>query len=58
MTQTELAQACGVTQGTVAMWEKSICFPKAEKIPSLARALNCDSSQLLEMAEARRKEVG
>ena len=58
MTQSQLAKACGVTQGTVAMWEKGICFPKAEKIMSVARALNCDSHLLLEMAEERRKEVG
>ena len=60
MTQMELAKACGVTQGTIAGWEKGTCFPKAEKIPPLARALNCDSILLLNMAEERRnaQEVG
>lgn len=57
MTQAQLAVLCGVTQGTVAAWEKGICFPKAEKIPSVARALNCDSILLLQMAEARRKDA-
>jgi transcriptional regulator with XRE-family HTH domain len=28
MTQKELAEACGVSQGTVAQWEAGICFPK------------------------------
>ena len=55
MTQKELAQACGVTQGTVAQWEKGICFPKAGKIPTLSRVLECDSSDLLQMAEDRQK---
>lgn len=54
MTQTELAAACGVTQGTVAQWEKGNCFPKAEKISTVARALGCNSDLLLEAAEARR----
>ena len=60
MTQTQLAELCGVSQGTVALWEKGICFPKAGKVPAVARALGCDSSQLLRMAEERceRKEVG
>lgn len=55
MTQNELAKACGVTQGTVAMWEKGICFPKAEKISTVARVLGCDINLLLKMAESRRK---
>ena len=56
MTQVELAEACGVTQGTVAAWEKGACFPKAEKIPTLSRVLDCDSDELLQMAEDRQKE--
>ena len=56
LTQTQLAEACGVTQATVTMWEKGICFPKAEKIPALCRVLECESDQLLRMAEERRKE--
>lgn len=55
MTQAQLAKLCGVTQGTVAMWEKGICFPKAEKISTVALALECDVRVLLQMAEERRK---
>ena len=51
MTQKQLADACGVTQGTVAQWEKGICCPKTGKIPALSRVLECDSEQLLQMAE-------
>ena len=55
MTQCDLARACGVTQGTVALWEKGVCFPKAEKISTLSRVLNCDSNLFLQMAEERHK---
>ena len=54
MTQIQLAEACGVTQGTIAQWEKGICFPKADKIFTLARVLECNSDSLLRMAEERR----
>ena len=56
MTQKQLAEACGVTQGTVAQWEKGLCFPKAGKIPALSRVLGCDSDQLLQMAEERQND--
>ena len=55
MTQTELADACGVSQGTVAQWEKGICFPKADKIPTISMVLDCDVAVLLQMAEERQK---
>jgi transcriptional regulator with XRE-family HTH domain len=55
LTQLELAEACGVTQGTVAQWEKGICFPKSGKIPALCRVLECDCDELLKMAEERQK---
>ena len=53
MTQAELAKLCGVSQGSVAQWEKGGSFPKAEKLPALARALGCPVKELLDMAEAR-----
>ena len=55
MTQSQLAAACGVSQGTVAQWEKGTSFPKAEKISTVARALGCESNELLQMAEDRKK---
>lgn len=55
MTQAQLAKACGVTQGTVAMWEKGMTFPKTEKISIVAEVLGCDSRLLLKMAEERQK---
>ena len=55
MTQAQLAEACGVSQGTVAQWEKGICFPKAGRIQAISRVLECDSEKLLQMAEERQK---
>ena len=55
MTQQELAKACGVSQGTVAGWEKGRVFPKAGKIIQVANALHCDSALLLKMADARQR---
>ena len=55
LTQKKLADACGVTQGTVALWEKGVCFPKSEKIPVISRVLGCNIEDLLRMAEKRRK---
>ena len=58
MTQAQLAKACGVTQGAVALWEKGVCFPSTRKIVTVARILECDTDLLLQMAEERgRKEV-
>ena len=58
MTQLQIARACNVTQATVAMWEKGICFPKADKIVPLAMALNCRCDDLLQMAKERKNRVG
>ena len=57
MTQTQLAAACGVTQGTVVGWENGSCFPRADKIYQLSQALGCDSELLLHMAEERKKRI-
>ena len=55
MTQATMADACGVTQATVAMWEKGTCFPRAEKLGIVAKVLGCKPEDLLRMAEKRRK---
>ena len=55
LTQAQLAKACVVSQGTIAQWEKGICLPKSGKIPALSRALECDSEDLLKMAEEAKK---
>lgn len=55
MTQMQLAKACGVTQGAVVCWENGTGFPKAEKILTVARVLNCEADALLHMAEERQQ---
>lgn len=56
MTQAQLAEACGVSQGTVVFWEKGLSIPKADKIRPLATALGCDSDLLLQMASEHKKQ--
>jgi len=58
LTQEQVAKACGVTQCTVAMWEKGICFPRAEKIGTVASVLGCEPDDLLREAEARKEKAG
>lgn len=47
ITQTELAKKIGVKVKLVAMWEKGICPPKADKILDLASALAVQPMELL-----------
>lgn len=54
MTQTQVAKACGVTQGTVVGWEKGTCFPRADKIQTVAKVLGCDCETLVRAAMERK----
>ena len=47
MTQVQLADAVGVKQPTVALWENGQSFPRRALWPKLARVLNCTVDQLL-----------
>lgn len=47
LTQTKLAEKMGVTQGAVALWEKEETFPSTNKLPKLAKELNCSIDELL-----------
>jgi len=47
MTQVQLADAVGVKQPTVALWENGQSFPRRNLWPKLARVLNCTVEQLL-----------
>ena len=51
LTQIELAQALGVTQGAVAQWEKGITSPNIRLLPKLATILNCTTDELLGVAK-------
>lgn len=47
ITQVELAKKIGVKPKLIAMWEKGICPPKADKISDLASALCVQKTELL-----------
>lgn len=45
--QSELAEELGVDNSTVAKWETGAAKPRADKLPALAKILNCTVDQLL-----------
>ena len=47
MTQTQLAERLGVTQGAVSQWEKSTTFPRMPMLIRLADVLGCTVDELL-----------
>ena len=46
MTQVEMAKAVGVTQPTVSAWENGEASPAGDKLPLLAKTLNCTIDDL------------
>ena len=54
ISQTELAKQANVTQQAVAKWESGESFPRADKLPLLARILGCTISDLFEPDEKSR----
>lgn len=48
LTQSELAAQLNVGQTTVAMWETGYSFPRADKLPELAKILGCRIDDLFE----------
>lgn len=48
ITQAELARQASVTQQAVAKWEAGESFPRADKLPILARILGCTINDLFE----------
>ncbi|WP_196592957.1 helix-turn-helix transcriptional regulator [Pectinatus sottacetonis] len=47
ITQANLAKRMNVTQGAVVQWEAGICLPRADKLPMLAKILNCTIDELI-----------
>lgn len=45
-TQAELAEELGVSQANVSQWESGTAFPRADKLPELAKALDCSIDEL------------
>ena len=48
ITQMELAAKIDVPQSTIASWETGRAFPRAEKLPAIAKALGCTIDELLD----------
>lgn len=48
MTQEEVAQQIGVTQGAVWQWESGMVMPTAVNLQKLAATLNCTVDELLQ----------
>ena len=46
LTQKELAELVCVAQSTIAIWESGNNYPRADKLPELARVLGCSISDL------------
>lgn len=46
--QTDIAERIGVSQQAVAKWEAGESMPRADKLPILAKLLNCTTDELLE----------
>lgn len=51
LTQTELGEKLNVTRSTVAMWETGEAKPRTDKLPELARILNCTIEDLFDDKE-------
>ena len=44
--QKDLAERIGVAQGIISLWETDKAFPRADKLPQLARILGCTIDEL------------
>ena len=47
MTQTEIAEKLNISRTTVSMWETGDSMPRADKLPALARILDCTIDELM-----------
>ena len=46
LSQTELARLINVSQQSVAKWENGVSSPRTDKLPEIAKVLNCEISDL------------
>ena len=47
LTQMQLADSLNVEQATVSFWESGKVDPRTDKLPELAKILNCSIDELL-----------
>lgn len=50
--QADLAKELGVSQAAIAAWECCIKYPTADKLPAIAKALNCSIDELYSVQTA------
>ena len=48
LTQEQLANILSVDRSTIAKWETGEAMPRADKLPEIAKALNCTIDDLFE----------
>lgn len=48
ISQEALAEKLAVTQSAISQWETGAAMPRADKLPELAKILECDVSDLFE----------
>lgn len=46
LSQVSLAEKSGVTQGALSQWERGESLPTSDKLPEIAKALNCTIDDL------------
>ena len=46
MSQEELSKKLGLTQGTISQWENGVTLPTADKLPEIAKVLDCTIDDL------------
>lgn len=56
LTQCELAELLNVRQSSVAMWESGEVMPTADKLPKIAKILNCKIDDLYRGGEGDEKK--
>lgn len=46
LSQSAIAEKIGVSQATISMWETGEAMPRVDKLPEIAKILNCDINDL------------
>ncbi len=53
LTQEEMAALLGVNQTAVASWERGDTYPTADKLPKIAKMLDCKIDDLYDETEVK-----
>lgn len=55
LTQIQLAEAIGVTQANVSIWENGKSLPTADKLKKISEILNCSIEDLFKKENEKRQ---